>query len=81
MRATYGATFDRQWEAPEGIDPAEHVRQIRAMWRRTLEPTLATRSAGHALDNQPPFPPNLIEFRDICGRSRCLGPVARRARA
>ena len=29
MRATYGASFDRQWECPHGADPAEWPADLR----------------------------------------------------
>lgn len=67
MRATYGAAFDRQWECPEGIEPALHVQGMKAHWRRELRGFLQNPDAiAHALDHLPPHPPNLVQFRALC---------------
>ena len=69
MRATYGATFDRQWECPAGADPVEHVRAMKAFWGRELSRYQQNPQAiRYGLENLPTFPPNLIEFRAICNR-------------
>lgn len=69
MRATYGATFDRQWECPAGADPVEHVRSLKAFWGRELSRYQQNPQAiRYGLENLPNFPPNLIEFRAICNR-------------
>lgn len=69
MRATYGASFDRQWECPAGADPVEHVRSMKAFWARELRGFQQNPQAiGHALDHLPPHPPNLVEFRSLCIR-------------
>lgn len=69
MRATYGATFDRQWECPAGSDPVEHVRGLKAFWGRELSRLQQNPAAiRYGLENLPTFPPNLIEFRALCNR-------------
>lgn len=69
MRATYGAAFDRQWACPEGVEPAEHVRQLKAVWGRELARFQQSKaSLSYGLENLPERPPNLIEFKAICGR-------------
>lgn len=69
MRATYGAAFDRQWECPAGIDPAEHVKTLKAHWGRELARYQQNPSAiRYGLENLPPHPPNLVEFRAACNR-------------
>lgn len=74
MRATYGAHFDRQWECPEGVDPAQHVGEMRGMWGKQLA-VYAQRPEAikYALENLPPHPPNLVEFRRLC--STCPAPA------
>lgn len=77
MRATYGAAFDRQWECPIGADPAKHVEGLKAHWARELGVYLQKHEAiGYALDNLPPHPPNLIEFKAACNRLPTLAPKA-----
>lgn len=69
MRATYGATFDRQWECPAGADPVEHVRGMKAFWGRELAGFQQSPSAiKYALEHLPEFPPNLVQFRALCNR-------------
>jgi hypothetical protein len=70
MRATYGATFDRQWECPEGVAPARHVAELRMMWARQLGGFLQNPKAiDHALSVLPEFPPNLVQFAELCRRA------------
>ncbi len=77
MRAAYGATFDRQWETPAGVDPAQHVAEMKAMWGRGLAAFQQSPQAiSAALDNLPPHPPNLMEFRTLC---KAYVPVPRTA--
>lgn len=67
MRATYGASFDRQWQCPAGADPAEHAAEMIGHWGRELRGYQQSPSAiAHALDNLPANPPNLIEFKALC---------------
>lgn len=69
MRATYGASFDRQWECPAGTDPAEHARDMLEHWGRELRGYQQNPGAiQYALENLPPMVPNLIEFRALCRR-------------
>jgi len=75
MRATYGASFDRQWQCPEGEEPARHVAGLKAHWARELGAFLGNPDAlRHGLENLPPHTPNLVEFREIC-RARPDRPV------
>lgn len=77
MRATYGAAFDRQWECPEGVNPVDHVRDMKAAWGRALAPFQQNvKAITGALENLPAHPPNLIEFRTLC---RSHVPVPRAA--
>lgn len=77
MRATYGAAFDRQWECPIGADPVKHVEGLKAHWARELGVYLKKHEAiGYALDNLPPHPPNLIEFKAACNRLPTMAPKA-----
>lgn len=70
MRATYGASFDRQWECPAGVDPVEHVQEMKAHWGRELSRLQQNPQAiAYALDNLPDFPPNLVQFRAVCNRA------------
>lgn len=70
MRATYGASFDRQWECPPGVDPAEHGAQLKAHWARELRGYQQSPQAiRHALENLPDHPPNLVEFRALLRRA------------
>lgn len=69
MRATYGAAFDRQWECPPGVDPADHGQQLKAHWGRELARYQQSPDAiRYGLENLPPHPPNLVEFRSSCNR-------------
>jgi hypothetical protein len=67
LRANYGTTFDRQWQAPDGIDPADHAEQVKATWARELA-HFANHPAAirYALDNLPDYPPSLPQFRGLC---------------
>lgn len=77
MRATYGAAFDRQWECPAGCDPVKHVEGLKAHWARELGVYREKGEAiGYALDNLPPHPPNLIEFKAACNRLPTAAPKA-----
>lgn len=77
MRANYGASFDRQWETPAGVDPVEHVRTLKAYWANELGGYLHKPDAlRHGLENLPPHPPSLIEFKSICGRAPSVLPPA-----
>ena len=70
MRATYGATFDRQWECPEGVAPARHVAELKMMWARRLGGFLNNPMAiDYALSVLPEFPPNLVQFAELCRRA------------
>ncbi len=67
MRATYGASFDRQWQCPAGTDPAEHAAEMIGHWARELRGYQQSPQAlAYALDHLPANPPNLIEFRALC---------------
>ena len=70
MRATYGASFDRQWDCPAGVEPAVHVASIKAHWARELGCYLHNPDAiRYGLDHLPPdYPPNLLQFRAACNR-------------
>lgn len=69
MRATYGAAFDRQWECPAGADPVAFAEGLMAHWGRELRGFQQNPNAiGHALDNLPEHPPNLVQFRALCSR-------------
>jgi len=70
MRATYGTTFDRQWECPEGVAPARHVAELKMMWARRLGGFLNNPMAiEYALSVLPEFPPNLVQFSELCNRA------------
>jgi len=67
MRATYGAAFDRQWEAPAGVDPVEHVKAMRDVWARELAGFQSNPQAlAHGLDHLPDTVPNLKQFAALC---------------
>jgi hypothetical protein len=69
MRGFYGAAFDRQWECPEGIDPVQHVADLKAVWGRELRGFQQNpRAIAHGLDHLPERPPNLPEFAALCRR-------------
>lgn len=76
MRATYGAAFDRQWECPPGVDPAQHVAELKAVWGRELRGFQQNPKAiAHGLDNLPTdHPPNLLQFVAICRRAPQFAP-------
>lgn len=71
MRAAYGAAFDRQWECPAGVDPVQHVTDLKAVWGRELRGFQQNpRAIAHALDHLPTdFPPNLLQFANLCRRA------------
>lgn len=70
MRANYGAEFDRRWQCPEGTDPEAHVEQLRETWRRELRNFMNFPEAiAYGLENLPPRPPSLPEFRAVCLRA------------
>ena len=87
MRGNYGAEFDRRWQCPEGTDPEVHVQQLRETWQRELRCFRTFPEAiSYGLENLPPRPPSLPEFRAICLRAPAraqpaqaplLPPVAR----
>lgn len=67
LRANYGAHFDRQWQCPAGVEPAEHVASLMAVWGEKLGGFAKNPAAiRHALDNLPADPPNLLQFRALC---------------
>ena len=73
MRATYGAAFDRQWECPASLTKPEDIEgfygDIKAHWAKVLAGFSSNPKAlRFALDNLPPHPPNLVEFRALCIR-------------
>lgn len=66
MRANYGASFDRQWEVPAGVDPVAHVAQMKAYWGSELAGYQQSPAAiKHALSILPDFPPNLPQFKAL----------------
>lgn len=70
MRAYYGATFDRQWEAPGHFTAAQreaHAAAMSRVWAVELAP-YATRPEciAAALKSLPEFPPNAGGFRKLC---------------
>lgn len=70
MRDNYGAEFDRRWQCPDGTDPEQHVKQLRETWQRELRNFLSFPEAiSYGLENLPPRPPSLPEFRAICLRA------------
>lgn len=70
MRATYGATFDRQWAPPPGLSDdqlREHGQQQMALWARQLVGLIgAPYRISFALENLPEYPPNLVQFKALC---------------
>lgn len=67
MRATYGATFDRQWECPAGADVVKHMQAMKAHWGRELRVFQQNPKAiSYALENLPEYPPNLVQFKSLC---------------
>jgi hypothetical protein len=69
MRATYGATFDRQWQCPENVEPAQHVAELKAVWGKGLAGLQQNPQAiSYALEHLPEFPPNLQQFKALCAR-------------
>lgn len=70
MRSNYGAEFDRRWQCPEGVDPEAHVQELRETWQRELRNFRTFPEAiSYGLENLPPRPPSLPEFRAICLRA------------
>lgn len=70
MRAAYGSEFDRRWQCPEGEDPEKHVASLRENWQRELRNFRNFPEAiAYGLENLPPRPPSLPEFRAICLRA------------
>ena len=75
MRGFYGASFDRQWECPAGLDPLRHVGDLKAIWGRELRGFQQNPKAiAYGLDNLPEFPPNLPQFLAICKRAPVFAP-------
>lgn len=70
MRGNYGAEFDRAWQTPEGADPLAHVESLRQTWQRELRNFRNFPEAiSYGLENLPPRPPSLPEFRALCLRA------------
>ncbi len=75
MRAAYGAEFDRRWQCPEGEDPEAHVASLREHWQRELRNFRTFPEAiSYGLENLPPRPPSLPEFRALCLRAPARPP-------
>lgn len=69
LRNTYGVAFDRQWECPPGQDPAAFAAGLRNHWARELRAYGQDHTHAAlrwALDNLPPAPPNLVQFKALC---------------
>ena len=67
MRANYGAEFDRRWQCPHGMDEEAHVENLRETWQRELRNFRNFPEAiSYGLENLPPRPPSLPEFRAMC---------------
>lgn len=67
MRAYYGAAFDRMWACPAGVDPKDHVAQLKAVWGRELRHLQQNPMAlRYALEHLPERVPNLGEFKALC---------------
>lgn len=58
LAANYGDLFLKRWG---GVD----LDDVRAEWARQLDGVPGYR-VGYALDNLPPFPPTLPEFKALC---------------
>lgn len=70
MRATYGATFDRQWDCPAGADPVAHAAIVKGRWGEALAGfERAPYALRYGLDNLPEFPPTLPQFVALCRRA------------
>jgi len=68
LRNTYGVAFDRQWECPPGQDPADFARGLLDHWAVELRAWGTDEKAyalRWALDNLPPAPPNLVQFKQL----------------
>jgi len=77
LRATYGAAFDRQWQPPADVSPADHVAALKAVWGRQLATLQQNPKAiAYALDNLPDSPPNLAQFKALCARRPTELPLA-----
>lgn len=75
MRGNYGAAFDRLWQCPESGDEVAHVKSLRDTWQRELRnfrnfPEAIT----YGLENLPPHPLSLPEFRALCLRAPARAP-------
>lgn len=68
LRSTYGIAFDRQWECPPLQEPADFARELADHWARELR-AWGTKDKAHAigwaLENLPPTPPNLMQFKQL----------------
>lgn len=70
MRGNYGAEFDRLWARPAHLEAAEHVESLRQTWQRELRCFRTFPEAiTYGLENLPPRPPSLPEFRALCLRA------------
>lgn len=77
MRASYGSAFDRMWEVPAGVDPAQHVEDLKAFWARELRGYQQNPGAiAHALDHLPEHPPNLVQFKRLLLSTPVMAPKA-----
>jgi hypothetical protein len=77
MRASYGAAFDRLWEVPAGVDPVQHVADLKAFWGRELCGYRQNPGAiAHALDHLPEYPPNLLQFKRMLLATPTMVPKA-----
>jgi len=75
LRATYGVSFDRQFECPQDEDPVKFATNLKAWWKRELTPAIrAPHTLIYALDHLPATPPNLVAFKALCWQAP---PMAR----
>lgn len=75
MRGNYGAEFDRLWARPAHLEAAEHVESLRQTWQRELRCFRTFPEAiTYGLENLPPRPPSLPEFRALCLRAPARPP-------
>lgn len=75
MRGNYGAEFDRRWARPAHLEAAEHVEALRQTWQRELRCFRTFPEAiTYGLENLPPRPPSLPEFRALCLRAPARAP-------
>ena len=75
MRGNYGAEFDRLWARPAHLEAAEHVESLRQTWQRELRCFRTFPEAiTYGLENLPPRPPSLPEFRALCLRAPAQPP-------